>query len=48
MMNEIFQLERYDLAAKVKVLKSRNDNALENLTGKLTQLAKPHPSRWPR
>jgi exonuclease SbcC len=43
MMNEIFQLERYDLAAKVKVLKSRNDNALENLTGKLTQLGQTTP-----
>lgn len=43
MMNEIFQLERYDLAAKVKVLKARNDNALENLTGKLTQLGQTTP-----
>ncbi|WP_373515961.1 AAA family ATPase, partial [Persicitalea sp.] len=38
MMNEIFQLSRYDLADKVKILKNRNDNQLENLAGKLTQL----------
>ncbi|MPR34208.1 SbcC/MukB-like Walker B domain-containing protein [Salmonirosea aquatica] len=43
MMNEIFQLERYDLAAKVKILKIRNDTLLENLAGKLTQLGQTTP-----
>ena len=43
MMNEIFQLERYDLAAKVKILKTRNDNALGNLAGKMTQLGQTTP-----
>ena len=43
MMNEIFQLHRYDLADKVKILKNRNDNQLENLAGKLTQLGQTTP-----
>ncbi len=43
MMNEIFQLSRYDLADKVKILKNRNDNQLENLAGKLTQLGQTTP-----
>ena len=43
MMNEIFQLERYDLAGKVKILKTRNDTLLDNLAGKLTQLGQTTP-----
>ena len=43
MMNEIFQLHRYDLAAKVKILKNRNDNQLENLAGSLAQLGQTTP-----
>jgi DNA repair protein SbcC/Rad50 len=43
MMNEIFQLERYDLAAKVKVLKTRNDKQLDNLAGNLAQLGQTTP-----
>lgn len=43
MMNEIFQLERYDLAPKVKILKERNEKTLENIAGKLTQLGQTTP-----
>lgn len=43
MMNEIFQLERYDLASKVKTLKERNEKTLENIAGKLTQLGQTTP-----
>ncbi len=43
MMNEIFQLHRYDLADKVKILKNRNDNQLENLAGSLAQLGQTTP-----
>ncbi len=43
MMNEIFQLHRYDLGDKVKILKNRNDNQLENLAGSLAQLGQTTP-----
>ncbi|MFN8357722.1 MAG: SMC family ATPase [Spirosomataceae bacterium] len=43
MMNDIFQLERYDLAPKVKVLKERNEKIVEHLNGKLTQLSQYTP-----
>ena len=43
MMNDIFQLERYDLAPKVKILKERNEKTLENIAGKLTQLGQTTP-----
>ncbi len=43
MMNEIFQLNRYDLADKVKILKNRNDNQLEGLKGQLSQLGQTTP-----
>ncbi len=43
MMNEIFQLEKYDLAANVKVLKEANERQLEHLTGQLAQLGQSTP-----
>ncbi len=43
MMNEIFQLQRYDLADKVKVLKNRNDGDLQNIAGSLAQLGQTTP-----
>lgn len=38
MMNDIFQLEKYDLAPKAKILKEINEKQLENLAGKLSQI----------
>jgi exonuclease SbcC len=45
MMNEIFQLERFDLAAKVKVLKETNEKQLEHLNGKIAQLGQSTPEQ---
>lgn len=45
MMNDIFQLGKYDLAPKVKVLKEQNEKQLENLAGKLTQLGLSTPEQ---
>lgn len=45
MMNEIFQLERFDLASKVKLVKENNEKQLEHLNGKIAQLGQSTPEQ---
>ncbi|MDI9878160.1 AAA family ATPase [Flectobacillus longus] len=45
MMNEIFQLERFDLASKVKMVKENNEKQLEHLNGKIAQLGQSTPEQ---
>lgn len=45
MMQELFRLERFDLAGRVKVLSSKNTLLLENIEGQLKSLGEATPER---